>query len=441
MTPLLPQQTLMVDHIKSHPKCALFADPGLGKTRAVIDAIEYLLTDGDIKGVLVVAPMRVATLTWPNEVEKWAPWLKVANLRTKEGRAAWDAGRAQVYVINYEMLPKLSSIKGEWPVDMIVWDEIHFAKNPQSKRIKAFAEHRTKFRRRIGMTGTPIANSHMDLFAPMRLLDDGERLGRVLTHFRQRYFESDHMGWNWQIRPWARAVLAEKISDITLTLKASEYLKIPPTTVIDVDVPMDPSIFRQYKRLEREAVVEADAGMIVGVNAAALVGKLVQFTSGACYDEAGDVLDIHDGKLYALYEILESTDEPVLIATLYRHERQRILGAFSFVEDWGPNSLDRWNAGRVRALVVDPRQVGTGLNLQDGGRTLVWYAQTYSRLLYDQTNARLARIGQEHETLVYRLLCPETVDWAVVEALRAKGDEQEGLKNTLLNLRRLQPKR
>jgi SNF2 family DNA or RNA helicase len=438
MIPLLPQQTLMVDHIKAHPRCALFADPGLGKTRAVIEAAAYLLSDGAVTGVLVVAPLRVAVLTWPNEVEKWAPWMKVADLRTAEGRAAWAAGSAHIYVINYEMLPKLSEKKGGWPVDMIVWDEIHNAKNPSSKRIKAFAKHREKFTRVVGMTGTPIANSHMDLFAPMRLIDGGERLGKVYTHFRDRYFDSDWNGWNFTVKPWARDAITEKISDITLTLKAADYLDIPPTTTHDVDVHLTPEVMRQYKKLQKDCLLElANDKELVGVNAAALIGKLTQFSSGACYDEEGEVVHIHDAKITALKTIIDTLQETVLVVTMYKHERERIIRAIPGAEGWGYNSLDRWNARKIRVLVVDPRSVGAGLNLQDGGRVMVWYTQTYSRLLYDQMNARLARTGQKHDTLIYRLLCPQTVDWAIVEALRAKGEEQEGLKDALLNLRRL----
>lgn len=428
----------MVDHIKAHPRCALFADPGLGKSRAVIEAVADLLAEGAVTGVLVIAPLRVAILTWPNEVEKWVPWMKVADLRTAEGRKAWAAGSAHIYVINYEMLPKLCAEKGAWPVDLVVWDEIRCAKNPASKRIKAFLKHRDKFTRVIGMTGTPISNSHMDLFAPMRLIDGGERLGKVLTHFRERYFDSDYMGWTWNIKPWAKEAITQKIADITLTLKAEEYLDIPPTTVHDVDVELHPSVMRQYRKLQKDCLLEIEKDReLVGVNAAALIGKLTQFTSGACYDEKGEVVHLHSSKTLALKAIIDTLQEPVLVATMYQHERERLIRAIPGAEGWGYNSLDRWNARKIRVLVVDPRSVGAGLNLQDGGRAIVWYTQTYSRLQYDQMNARLARTGQKHETLVYRLLCPQTVDWAIVDALRAKGEEQEGLKDALQNLRRL----
>lgn len=439
MTPLLPQQRLMVDHIKVHPRCALFADPGLGKTRAVIEAVSDLMAEGATSGVLIIAPLRVAVLTWPNEVAKWAPWMKVADLRTAEGRRAWDEGSAHLYVVNYEMLPRLAVKKpGAWPVDMAVFDEVHNAKNPSSTRVRAFLKHRDKFTRIVGMTGTPIANSHMDLFAPMRLIDGGERLGKVMTHFRSRYFESDYMGWKWSIRPWAREAIAKKISDITLTLKAADYLDIPPVTVTDVDVPLSRDDMRRYRQLEADCLLRIDKDKeIVGVNAAALIGKLTQFTSGASYDENGEELWLHNAKIEALRKIMSNTSEPVLVATMYRHERRRILQTFVHAEEWNEGSLARWNRRDIRMLVVDPRSVGAGLNLQDGGRTLVWFTNTYSRLLYDQMNARLARTGQEQETLVYRLLCPSTVDWAIAEALRVKGEEQDGLKSTLKNLRRL----
>lgn len=435
---MLPQQRLMFDHILAHPECMLFVEVGLGKTRAVLEAVQHLLTDGAITGVLVVAPLRVAVLTWPNEIDKWFPWMKVADLRTLEGRRMWKEGSAHIYVINYESLPKLCEDKGQWPVDMVVWDEIHLAKNPASKRIKAFGKHRAKFERSIGMSGTLFGNSHMDLFAPMRLIDGGERLGKVLTHFRERYFDSDYLGWNWVVKPWAKAAITEKIADITLTLKSETFLDIPPTTTYDVDTILEPEVMRQYKKLQKECVLELDNNKeLVGVNAAALLGKLTQFCSGACYDENGEVVHIHSTKINALKTIVEQLGEPMLVATMYRHERERIVRSIPGAEEWGETSYKRWNAGKIKVLVVDPRSVGAGLNLQDGGRAITWFSQTYSHIQYVQMNARLARTGQTRDTFVYRLLCPQTVDWAIVDALRAKGEEQEGLKDALMNLRRL----
>lgn len=427
----------MVQHLLSHHIAALFVDMGLGKTRAVLKAIEDLVVEGSARGALIVAPLRVATLTWPNEAARWCPWMKVADLRTKQGMKAWHEGTATLYVINYEMLQTFSKEIGKHPpADIVVWDEISKCKSHASKRVKAFMPHRDKFTFHWGMTGTPICNSYADIFAPVRLLDGGERLGRSYHAFLNRYFDSDYMGWTHTIKPWAKPAIEEKIADITLTLKADEYLDIPPVTVEDVDVVLPSPIMSDYRKLQKDFLLQLKNDKeIVGVNAAALVGKLQQFTSGAIYDEERNVNVIHDAKLKALENLAHG--EPMLVATSFIHERERILQWFPEAKAWREDSLDRWNAGKIPMLVVDPRSVSMGLNLQHGGRHIVWFTQTYSREMYDQFNARLARTGQTKEVVINRLLCPNTIDWAVVEALEHKGNEQSGLKEALKALQKI----
>jgi SNF2 family DNA or RNA helicase len=243
------------------------------------------------------------------------------------------------------------------------------------------------------------------------------------------------MGWNWTINPGAKDMITGKIADITLTLKATDYLHIPPTTTMDVDVHLSIKSAKEYKELHKNSILKLKEDKeVVGVNAAALIGKLQQFTGGACYDEHKRTLVFHGFKLLALADLIRSIKEPVLVLTMYKHETDRILRMITGAEEFSETSLDRWNKKKIPVLVADPRSIGTGLNLQEGGRHLIWYSLTYSRLLYDQTNARLIRTGQTHETFIHRLMCPNTVDWAVAEALRVKGTEQDGLKTALQSL-------
>lgn len=438
MTPLLPQQELMLAHLLRTPRACLFADPGLGKTRAALEAVSWLIGEGAIRSALVVAPLRVCAMTWPAEVARWHPWMRTARLGTPEGQAAFRAGEAQLYLINYDRLLQLAAEEGPWPCDMLILDEAHNMKSPSGKRARALFKLRDRFTRIAAMTGTPAPQGLMDLWNPLRITDGGERLGSTQTAFRGRYFESDYFGWKWTPREWAFEAITRRIADITLTLRAGDWLDIPPCDTVDRDVDLPPVVMEQYRTFQRECVMEFEGRELAGVNAAVMIGKLQQFTSGAVYDDDGDAVEIHTHKLRALTELIDSLKgEPVLIATSFVHERERIRRWVTGAEEFSPDVFDRWNKGQVKALVGDPRSIGSGLNLQAGGRHVIWFTPVYSRAQYDQMNARLVRTGQERETIVHRLLCPGTVDWAVVEALRAKGDLQDGLKETLKNLNAL----
>jgi SNF2 family DNA or RNA helicase len=439
---LLPQQKIMRDYLLEHPVAGLFVDMGLGKTGATLSVIDHLLADGQTKGALVVAPLRVTLLTWPNEIRKWFPHLRIADLRTEKGQDAWRRGTANVYLINYEMLPWFAEFvkkKTLFPVDIVVWDELSKAKSANSKRIRAIRPLRENFKRHWGLSGSLISNGYLDLFAPMRLLDGGERLGKNVTAYKERYFDSDFMGWKWTLKPWAKDAIHRKIADITLVLKASDYLSIPPTITNDIEIELPPEIFKQYKKLEKDSLLKLKETEIVGINAAALVGKLLQFSSGAIYDEDKTVNVIHDLKVKALGDLWKKLDRPLLVATQFIHERDRLIAAFGYkgAETFTGLNLDAWNRGAIKMLIADPRSIGHGLNAQDGGCDLVWFTPTWSRELYDQMVARLARLGQTRQTTVHRLLCSRTADWAVIEALRFKGSEIDGLREALENLQTL----
>lgn len=453
----LEHQGLAVDHLKATPEALLFAGMGLGKTASVLSASDFLFADGDMKGLLIVAPLRVAVLTWPDEIEKWANfrYMKIANLRTKQGKRDWENGAAHIYTINYESLPRFVNeyIKGkrasELPVDSVLFDEIDNAKNPSSKRIKTFRQYaRAKFRRAWGMTGTPTSNSRRDLFAQVRLIDQGKTFGTKYTPWERRFFEPEN---HWSqypkmvLRPGSAEELERAIAHMALVLRSEDWLKIPPVHTKDIQVALPTAAKKIYKQVEKELLytLENDSE-ILAVNQAVLVAKLLQITSGAVYAQDGEdestrrAETLHTAKIDALRKLhKDNGGEPLLVACQYRHEIDRILEAFPEAMKFENHLLKDWNAGKIPLLVAHPKSIGHGLNLQQGGRALCWFSLGYSRGLYDQFNARLARQGQENETTIYRLICGGTIDDAVAGALHNKGNDQDAFLKTLKNIKRL----
>lgn len=456
----LPQQELAIPFLTERNIAALFAGMGLGKSSSVLAALHWLFSDGACKGALIVAPLRVSVLTWPHEVQKWIQFHKwrVYSLRTKEGRKAWAEGRGEIYTINYESLPKVCAelLAGkkasELPVDTVIFDELSNAKSHSSKRINTFRKYSLKFQRRWGLTGTPTPNGLLDVFSQIRLLDNGDRLGKSYTHFKQAFFEpvnpfSEYP--KFKIREGCQEVIERKISDMVLTLRSEDWLNIPPTTVEDVSVSLPAEAKKTYKRLEKELLVElAEDFEVAAVNAAVLAGKLLQITGGAVYDtplpgEDGKprprkMETIHTAKVDALRKLYEREGlKPLLVAVQYKHETKRILEAIPEAEAWTEESLERWNRGEIPFLVAHPKSIGHGLNLQGGGSRVVWFTLSWSRELYDQMNARLARTGQTEETKIFRLIVQGTIDDAVAEALHGKGEGQSDFLATLKNLQEL----
>ena len=443
----LPQQKLMFDHILVHEIAAIFAGMGLGKTASVLAAISWLISNGTIRAALIVAPLRVANLTWPAELDKWEDfrWMKMVSLRTDKGKKAWDEGTAEIYVINYEQLPNLAKNqlqgRSSIPVDMVVWDEITFAKSPTSKRIKSFRPYRHLFRRHVGLTGTPASNGYMDLFAPYRLLDGGQRLGHSITAYRDRYFESDYMGYTYTLREWAKGAIEAKISDITLTLSSEDYLKIPETIHEDVNIVLPPALRKQYRELEKEMLLTIKDKEILAPNAAVLSGKLLQFLSGAIYDAERHVVPIHDMKIEALRAVVAKVKRPMLVVVAYIHEKQRILDAFPQAEIFDEKRMPAWDKGEIPMWVLHPKSGGHGLNLQHGGDVTVWFSLTHSLDFCNQVNARTARTGQKNVTTVFRLLVEDSYEWAVVDTLKERASTQSGLMASLHNLKKLREAR
>lgn len=430
-----PYQTQFVEFLRTHDRAAGFLSPGLGKTSSVLTTLNDRFLDGDSGATLVVAPLRVACLTWPNEVTKWdhTRWMRCESIRGRK-----PSGRAQIYTINYERLGELTDLSF---VDTVVFDELTKAKNPQSKRIKALRPL-LKHHRRWGLTGTPRPNSLLELFAQVRLLDDGERLGKSFDHFRSTYLTpTDFMEYNWVPKPGAEEEIYERIADLAITMRASDYLDLPDTIVEDVEVPLPASARAIYKELEKELIKSfGKNGNVVAQTAGILANKLLQVSGGSVYNEDRGVIEIHDAKIEALKAIIKKhPKEQILIATNYVHERERVVAAIGGTDGgkFKGDIEDAWNTGKVTKLVVDPRSLGHGLNLQAGGRIIVWFSPNWSREAYDQLNARLARKGQEQQPLIYRLTAPGTMDDAVLEALRERGDGQAGMLATLVNWQKL----
>jgi SNF2 family DNA or RNA helicase len=470
-----PHQQLGIDHLINHDEAGLFAGMGLGKTATVLAALDHLISQGDCKGALIIAPLRVSLFTWLEEVAQWENfhWLRIVSLRTPEGLAAWDRGDACIYTINYEALfiPKYKVIGGKrtqvsdtgmltrlikgkrashLPVDTIIWDEISKAKSHKSKRIKEFAKYRDKFKRHWGLTGTPAPGGYQDLFAQINLLDGGKRFGEYITHFLERYFEPVNafvpaVQRKWQVREGCAGLIEEKIRDMVLTLRSEDYLDIPPTEFIDVGVALPAKAMTTYKKLEKELIVMLKDAKVKAINQAVLVGKLQQVTGGACYghdlstiiatDDNKIVTEIHDAKIKALRKLWESEGkQPMIVGTKFRHERERILAAIPEAVEFHSSKLDDWNAGKIPLLVAHPASMSHGLNMQHGGSRVVWFTPTYSPEEYDQMNARVARTGQTQITKVFHLVVPGTIDDAVLSAIQAKSKVQSVLLKTLRNL-------
>lgn len=458
---------LGIHHLLTNDRAALWAGCGLGKTAMTLAAGNELFANWDCKGILVVAPLRVCVLTWPNEIRKWKQfnWMRVANLRTKAGWQALMEGSANVYLINWDMLPKLSNQychnrrAEKFAFDTVVFDELTRAKNHQSTRVNSFRPYLPRVKRRWGLTGTPAPNSLLDIFAQIRLLDDGKRFGPSFNNFREGYFfpVDKFTEYNWKLKPGSEEKIHRKVSDIALVLRSSDYMDIPDTEVHDIEVPFPSVAQRHYDELADELLTVTDDNKeISAVNAAVLVNKLLQVTGGAVYlaeefDANGKpmprkVAHLHDVKIKALKTLAKQlAGEPLLIACHYQHEQERIVAALpgavrfdSAKTDRAQQDLEnRWNAGKIKYLVANPASIGHGLNLQQGGRITVWFSPTWSRELYDQFNSRLARTGQHQITEIYRLICPGTMDDAVIETLREKGDTQSALLQAVKNFRQL----
>ena len=434
-------QEYAVKFIEEHKIAALLLDMGLGKTITTLTAINNLMYDlFEVRKVLIIAPLRVARDTWPAEIEKWE---HLKHLRysvavgTAEERLAALKADADIYIINRENVDWLVN-NTAFDYDMVVIDELSSFKNHQSKRFKALMKVRPKVKRIVGLTGTPASNGLMDLFAEFRLLDMGERLGRFIGQFRNEYFKPDkqngYIVYSYKPLPDAEERIYEKISDITVSMKAVDHLKMPELISNEYTVKMSESEKEKYKELKDELILEVQDAEITAANAAALSNKLCQMSNGAIYDDENNIIPIHIRKLDALEDIIESANgKPVLVAYWFKHDRTRIAERLNklgivYQEIKSAESIKSWNSGKLPVALIHPASAGHGLNLQSGGNFLVWFGLTWSLELYSQTNARLWRQGQQSETVIIQhIVTKGTVDEKILKALKAKDETQTAL--------------
>lgn len=430
-------QRYAADFIVTHPIAALLLDMGLGKTSITLTAINDLLFDSfEVHKVLVIAPLRVARDTWPAEIEKWEHLRDLhysTVVGTEQERIAAFRTPADIYIINRENIQWLIEESGiPFDFDMVVIDELSSFKNHQSKRFKSLMKVRHKIKRIVGLTGTPAGNGLMDLYAEFRLLDMGERLGRFIGQYRDMYFIPDKRNgmviYSYKPQPDAEKRIYDKISDITISMKAADNLKMPNLISTECVVELSEKQKEKYDELKKELVLTADENEVTAANAASLSNKLSQMANGAVYSDEKTIIEIHDKKLEALEDIIESMNgKPMLIAYWYNHDLERIKKRFNVREIKSSKDISDWNSGKIPIAVIHPASAGHGLNLQNGGSTLVWFGLTWSLELYQQTNARLWRQGQKNTVVIHHIIAKDTIDEDVMKALQLKEKTQTNL--------------
>lgn len=428
-------QNYCTEKIINNPIFALLLDMGLGKSIITLTVIVELMYDYfEVSKVLIIAPLRVARDTWSKECEKWEhlKGIRISKiLGTEKERRAAVLRKADIYIINRENVEWLCE-NYKFNFDMVVIDELSSFKSHQSKRFKALRKARPNVKRIVGLTGTPAPNSLMDLWSQINLLDMGERLGRFIGGYRERYFMPDKRSrevvFSYKPREGAEDAIYKKISDICISMKALDYLDMPECIFNKVEVQMDEKEELLYKKLESEMLLSFDEGDIDAVNAAALSNKLLQMANGAVYDENGKVKVIHDKKLDVLEDLIEGTNgKPVLVFYGYKHDKDRINKRFNVEEINTSEDITRWNNGEIKVAIVHPASAGHGLNLQAGGSTAIWFGLNWSLELYQQANARLWRQGQKDTVIIHHIITKGTVDEDVMKALDRKDVGQAAL--------------
>ena len=432
-------QRYATDFILAHPEAAILLDMGLGKSVISLTAIwELCLNRFEIGRVLVIAPLRVARDTWPAEIQKWdhlrGLTYSVVVGTEKERRAALMRS-ASVFIINRENVQWLVEDSGfPFTFDMIVIDELSSFKSWQAKRFKSLLKVRPEVKRIVGLTGTPSSNGLMDLWAEFRILDLGKRLGRFITHYRDAFFLPDKRNqqqiFTYKPRPGAEEEIYRRIGDMTISMRATDHLKMPERIENRVAVRMDDRERDIYDRMKADLIVQIQGREIDAVNAAALSGKLCQMANGASYTEDHSVVQIHERKLDALEDLIEGANgKPLLVAYWFKHDLARIQKRFPLAREIRTSKdITDWNAGDIPVALIHPASAGHGLNLQAGGNTLVWFGLTWSLELYQQTNARLWRQGQTAGTvIIHHIITEDTIDERIMDALERKDKTQSAL--------------
>lgn len=438
-----PYQQYAIEYIEEHPTAALFLECGLGKTAITLSALQSLMMDSfEVKRCLIVAPLRVARDTWPAEIEKWDHLkgltfeVAVGDEKTRTS-AIKNAMRnnTRIVIINRENVPWLIA-NTPWIYDMVVLDELSSFKSSKALRFKALRKIRPRIERIVGLTGTPAPNGYMDLWAQFRILDQGERLGKFITHYREEYFTLDPFKKfaDYEIKPDSAKRINNKIADITVSMQAVEHLKMPELLKQQEIITMSESEYGRYQELKRKKVLQLGDEKVTAKNAASLCGKLSQLANGAIYDEDGKILEVHERKLDALEDLIEEANgKPTLVAYWFKHDYERIKKRIPGVREIKTSEdIKDWNDKKISVGLIHPASAGHGLNLQQGGSYMIWFGLTWSLELYEQTNARLWRQGQKSQTVVIKhIIAKGTVDEMIYEALINKHVTQSALMNAV----------
>ena len=430
-------------------KLGLFLDMGLGKTITTLTAVKELKYNRFlVRRVLVIAPKKVAEGTWTREADKWdhTQMLRVSPVLGSQAKRIRALNTpADLYIINRENVCWLVDYyRNAWPFDMVVVDESSSFKSHSAKRFKALASVSSRIDRMVELTGTPSPNGLDDLWSQIFLLDGGERLGKRHTQFRERYFQPDKRGadgmvYSYEAKPGTEESILKQISDICISMKAEDYLQLPDVTYHEIPVELDSKSLKAYYELEREMVLQLpeDDETISVTSAAALSNKLLQLANGALYDEDRQVHEVHNCKIEAFLELIESLQgKPALVFYNYQHDRARILKALeksglAVRELKTTQDEDDWNAGKIQVLLTHPASSAYGLNLQQGGNHVVWFGLTWNYELYTQANKRLHRQGQKEKVIIHHLVCSGTRDTDVMQALQRKDDVQSWVMESL----------
>lgn len=429
-----------INHIIDHPASGLFLDMGLGKTVTTLTAIENLIWLGEVNKVLVIAPLRVAEDTWSTEVDKWDHIdLRISKILGKEkDRLAAIKEDANIYVINRENVEWLVKLLiNKWPFDMVVIDELSSFKSSKSKRFRALKKVRPYFKRIVGLTGTPTPNGLIDLWPQIYLLDGGQRLGKTITGYKDQYFKpgrrNGNIIYNWDLREGSEEQIHKRIGDICISMMAKDYLDLPERVDNIININLHDKALNNYKKFEKELVIELGEEDITAANAAVLTNKLLQMANGAIYTDDKFVKEIHDKKIDRLLEIVDTSDnKPVLVFYNFKHDYSRISEVLSN-KKVKHQTLDtsedikKWNNGEIQVALLHPASAGHGLNLQYGGNIIIWFGLTWSLELYQQANARLHRQGQTETVIIHHLIAKGTVDEDVMKALGNKEVNQNML--------------
>lgn len=439
-------------HVLKYTGCGLFMDMGLGKTVATLTAIVELMKLGEVTKTLVVAPLKVVENVWPAEIEKWdhLKHLKMSLIIGDESdRIRALQTKADIYVTNVENLVWLiARYSTAFPYDFLVIDELSKFKNPNSQRFKALRMIRPRIKRVVGLTGTPMPHSYLDLWSQLYLLDQGERLGEKFVEYRKKYFVPDarnkHIVYSYKMQKdkdleaellgddIREKIIAEKISDICISMTKRDYLDLPDRIDRTIEIRLPSKIMQQYEEFERSQVLRLfeEGTEITAVNRAALTNKLLQFANGAIYDENHDYVVVHDEKLEMIREMIEVATSPVLIAYSFIHDQERLLKylkEFKPVTLKKPQHFDSWNRGEIRAALLHPASGGHGLNLQFGGYNSMWFGVPWNLERYQQFVARLDRQGQIYSVVNQRLISQYTMDESALSALEGRTTMQDEL--------------